>query len=164
MGQINRICLVGMMYEEANGGEGWFEEVWKSKSGREEWQHVKCQSRVVCSYSQGPQCAPPLLLRGKTLSCCNQWQMPAAEPELCFISREGREEGTKDVCYSGTQRTVTDCSLWNEQMFSNVCCRLTFNYKGTHICREEGLEKVSVIFARFFFFCHFGVLLCQQAH
>lgn len=139
--------------KRANGGEGWFEEVWKSKSGREEWQHVKCQNRVVCSYTQGPQCAPPRLLRGKTLNHCNQWQMREAEPELCFISREGREEGTKDICLSGTQRTATDCCLWNEQMlFSSICYRLTFNKKRTHICREESLEEVSVILLFFLLF------------
>ena len=59
---------------------------------------VKCQ-RDVCSYMQGPQSAPPLLLRGKILSRYNQRQMPAAKPELYSISREGsEEEGTKDVC------------------------------------------------------------------
>lgn len=92
---------------------------------------VKCQRRDVCSYIQGPQSAPPLLLRGKILSRCNRQQMPAAKPELCSISREeSEEEGAKDVCYSGTRGTIADYTLQNLQMlFSSVCYRGTFNKK-----------------------------------
>lgn len=115
----------GLMQESAN-----LRRLWKSNlEERSDGMWSPREEMCVATYRDA-NTLPPVLLRGKILSRRNQWQMQAAKPELCSISREGTQEGgTKDVwCVNGMWWTIADYTLQNEQMlFFSVCYTLTFN-------------------------------------